>query len=293
MQAFLKTGFLALLLAAPLPGAAAFASDGQNPKAQRIVSIGGTVTEILYALGAEDRIVAVDSTSSYPPGTRGKADVGYMRALSAEGILGKTPDLILTEDGAGPPDALSILKASEIPVVTIDTPPEGSAIAKKIRDVGHAVGLDEKAAVLADKTDRDLKALSETVAKLPEKRKRVLFVLSLAGGRIMAGGKETEAAAIIEMAGGINAADGISGYKPLTDEAVIGARPDVILVMQSGNHGVKPDEVFALPAFQSTPAAATRSLIQMDGLLLLGFGPRTPEAGRALAAHLYPEAFPG
>lgn len=293
MQAFLKTGFLALLVAWPLSGTTAFASEAQNPKAQRIVSIGGTVTEILYALGAQDRIVAVDSTSSYPPEAKGKADVGYMRALSAEGILGKTPDLILTEDGAGPPDALAILKASEIAVVTIDTPPEGAAIGKKIRDVGHAVGLDDKATVLADKTDADLKSLSAAVAKLPEKRKRVLFVLSLSGGRIMAGGKDTEAAAIIEMAGGINAAEGISGYKPLTDEAVIGARPDVILVMQSGNHGVKPDEVFALPAFQSTPAAETKSLIQMDGLLLLGFGPRTPEAGRSLAAHLYPEAFPG
>ncbi len=93
------------------------------------------------------------------------------------------------------------------------------------------------------------------------------------------------------MAGGINAADGISGYKPLTDEAVIGAKPDVILVMYSGNHGVKTDEVFALPAFQSTPAAATKSLVRMDGLLLLGFGPRTPEAARSLATQLYAGSF--
>lgn len=293
MRALLKTGYVSLALVGASVVTPAQAADKQNPGAQRIVSIGGTVTEILYALGAADRIVARDSTSSYPPEAMDKVDVGYMRALSPEGILGQTPDLILSEDGAGPPDAVSILKASEIAVVTIDTPPQGDAIPKKIRDVGAAVGLSDKANTLAAKTETDLKALADEVAKLPAEKKRVLFVLSLSGGRIMAGGKETEAAAIIEMAGGVNAADGITGYKPLTDEAVIGAKPDVILLMRSGNHGVKPDDVFALPAFQSTPAAANKAIIQMDGLLLLGFGPRTPEAARSLASTLYPGAFPG
>ncbi|MET0173033.1 MAG: ABC transporter substrate-binding protein, partial [Agrobacterium vaccinii] len=110
-----------------------------------------------------------------------------------------------------------------------------------------------------------------------------------AGGRIMAAGKDTEAAAIIEMAGGINAAQEITGYKPLTDEAVIAAAAYVVLYMQRGNHAEYPDQVFALPAFQSTPAAASKSLISMDGLYLIGFGPRTPAAGRELAAKLYPE----
>jgi iron complex transport system substrate-binding protein len=293
MRALLKTGFISLVLVGSSLATAAEAAEKQNPGAQRIVSIGGTVTEILYALGAEGRIVARDSTSSYPPEAMGKVDVGYMRALSPEGILGQTPDLILSEDGAGPPDAVSILKASEIAVVTIDTPPIGEAIPKKIRDIGAAVGLSDKANALAAQTEADLKALAAEVAKLPAEKKRVMFVLSLSGGRVMAGGKETEAAAIIEMAGGINAAEGITGYKPLTDEAVIGAKPDVILLMRSGNHGVKPDEVFALPAFQSTPAAANKAIVQMDGLLLLGFGPRTPNAARSLASDLYPGAFPG
>ena len=291
MRAVFKTGFLAVLVSGGLGMAPALASDASNPAAKRIVSIGGTVTEILYALGAGDRIIARDSTSTFPVEAMKKPDIGYMRALSPEGILGQSPDLILSEDGAGPPDALAILKASEIPMVMIDTPPDGAAIAKKIRDVGSAVGLSDKAETLAVKTDADLAGLAGEVKKLPQSRKRVLFVLSVANGRIMAGGKDTEAAAIIEMAGGVNAADGITGYKPLTDEAVIAARPDVVLVMQSGNHGVKAEEMFALPAFQSTPAAASKSLIRMDGLLLLGFGPRTPEAARSLAASLYPGSF--
>ncbi len=268
---------------------AASASDQGNPQAKRIVAVGGTITEILYALGAGDRIVARDSTSSFPAEALTKPDVGYMRALSSEGILSQKPDLILSEDGAGPADVIGILKASEVPMVTVDTPPLLSAIAKKIEDVGAAVGLSDKAKGLADEVDKGLAALASDVAGVGDKKKRVLFVLSTAGGRIMAAGKDTEAAAIIEMAGGFNAAQEITGYKPLTDEAVIAAAPDVVLTMQRGNHAENPDQVFALPAFQSTPAAASKSLISMDGLYLIGFGPRTPAAGRELAAKLYPE----
>lgn len=264
------------------------ASDKGNPDAKRIVAIGGTVTEVLYALGAGDRVVARDSTSSFPPDALSKPDVGYMRALSSEGILSQKPDLILSEDGAGPADVIGIFKASEVPMVTIDTPPQPGAIARKIEDIGAAVGLDAKARELAAKVDAGLAALAKDIAPVGDKKKRVLFVLSTAGGRIMAAGRETEAAAIIELAGGINAAADITGYKPLTDEAVIAAAPDVVLTMQRGDHATTADEIFALPAFQSTPAAASRSLISMDGLYLIGFGPRTPAAGRELASQLYP-----
>jgi iron complex transport system substrate-binding protein len=276
----------ALVALVPLQAAA---SDKGNPEAKRIVAVGGTITEILYALGAGERVIARDSTSTYPAEVVQKPDVGYMRALSSEGVLAQKPDLILSEDGAGPPDVIGILKASEVPMVTIDTPPDAKAIAKKIEDVGAAVGLEGKAKALADKVDAELDSLSKDVAAVGDKKKRVLFVLSMAGGRIMAAGKDTEAAAIIELAGGVNAAPEITGYKPLTDEAVIAAAPDVILTMHRGNHAAKPDEVFALPAFQSTPAAAAKALISMDGLYLIGFGPRTPAAGRELASKLYPE----
>jgi iron complex transport system substrate-binding protein len=277
---------VAIVLAAP----GARASDKGNPEAKRIVAVGGTVTEILYALGAKDRIVARDSTSSYPADALSKPDIGYMRALSSEGILSQQPDLILSEDGSGPADVIAILKASAVPFVTVDTPPSGDAIPKKIEDVGAAVGLSDKAKTLAAETKAGLDALARDVSAVPEKdRKRVLFVLSSAGGRIMAAGKDTEAAAIIEMAGGINAAQEISGYKPLSDEAVIAAAPDVVLTMDRGDHVGKAKEIFALPAFQSTPAAANKALISMDGLYLIGFGPRTPAAGRDLAAKLYPD----
>lgn len=269
------------------------ASDTGNPAAQRIVSVGGTITEILYALGAQERIVAVDSTSFYPEEATSKPDVGYMRALSAEGILAQKPDLILAEEGSGPPPVLEILGASDVPMAMIPTPATADGIIRKIRDVGAAVGLSAEADALAETTARDLKAVTDEVASLDLEKKRVLFVLSLSNGRVMASGSGTEAAAIIEMAGGINAASEISGYKPLADEAVIAAKPDVVLAMQRGDHGLTAEQVFAVPALQTSPAATNKALVKMDGLFLLGFGPRTPEAIRSLAGQLYPGAIGG
>jgi len=283
--------FAAIVLCAGLAAGAASAADKGNPDAKRIVSIGGTVTEILYALGAEDRIVARDSTSFYPDAANSKPDVGYMRALSAEGILGQKPDLILMEEGSGPPPVLEILKASEVPMVVVPTPPDAAKIGQKIRDVGNAVGLAEKGEALAAKTDESVKKLAADIAKIPGPKKKVLFVLSLSNNRVMAGGADTEAGAIIEMAGGVNAASGINGYKPLSDEAVVAAQPDVVLSMITGpGHTITPDKVFAMPSMQTTPAATNKALISMDALLLLGFGPRTPDAARSLAAQIYPGA---
>lgn len=289
--------FAVILVGSALSAGGALAADKGNPDAKRIVSVGGTITEILYDLGAQDRIVARDSTSFYPADANSKPDVGYMRQLSAEGILGQKPDLILMEEGSGPPPVLEILKASEVPMVVIPTPPEAGKIGQKIRDVGTAVGLSDKAEALATKTEDGLKAVAADVAKISEKnggqKKKVLFVLSVANGRLMAGGADTEAGAIIEMAGGVNAAPTINGYKPMSDEAVIAAAPDVILSMSRGDHSITPEQMFALPSMQTTPAAANKALVSMDGLMLLGFGPRTPEAVRALASQLYPGAFGG
>ena len=76
--------------------------------ASRVVSIGGAVTEIVYALGEEARLVARDTTSNYPPEATALPDVGYIRRLSPEGVMSVRPDLILSEEGAGPPEALKV-----------------------------------------------------------------------------------------------------------------------------------------------------------------------------------------
>ncbi|SSC73181.1 unnamed protein product [Ciceribacter sp. T2.26MG-112.2] len=275
-----------LLIVAP---AGATLAQSSPSGAQRIVSIGGTVTEIIHALGEGERVIAVDSTSTYPQSAADKPDVGYIRQLSAEGVLSQKPDLIIAEAGAGPADAIAILKASGVAMVSIPTPPEAEAIAGKIRAVGAAVGTPDAAEKLATDVDAGLSALKQKIAAISAPKKRVLFALSLSNGRVMAAGTNTSADAIIRLAGGVNAAGDVTGYKPLSDEAVIAAAPDVVLVMDNPQLHLTAEQAFALPALQTSPAAKTGAFIAMDGLYLLGLGPRTPAAALDLAARLYPD----
>ena len=253
----------------------------------RVVVLGGTAAEIVAALGAQDRLVARDSTSTFPESLTALPDVGYLRALSPEGVLSVGPDMILAEAGAGPAEAVEVLKAAGLRYVTV---PEGfgpETIAEKITVIGAALGQQQAAARLAAEVET---AVAEARAKAAaiSPKKRVLFILSLQGGKVMAGGEGSAAEAIIALAGGINAATGFQGYKPMTDEAVLAATPDVILMMdRAGPGAVALEEVKALPALAASPAVQAGAVIAMDGLKLLGFGPRTPEAAAELRAAIY------
>jgi ABC-type hemin transport system, periplasmic component len=274
------------LLLTSIPSAYA---DGSYPEAKRIVSIGGSVTEILYALGEQDRIVARDSTSLYPQDAAAKPDVGYIRQLSAEGIISQNPDLILTESGAGPSDTIAILEAGSVPLVSIPTPPTTESVVTRIRAIGEAIGKADNAEKLATEVEARMANVAKEIEAIPGERKRVLFALSLANGRVMAAGQHTAADAMIRLAGGVNAIQGLEGYKPLTDEAIIEAAPEAIVVMSNPGRHITAEEAFAVPSLKSTPAGQSGTLIAMDGTYLLGLGPRTPEAARELAAKLYPE----
>jgi iron complex transport system substrate-binding protein len=259
--------------------------------AERIVAAGGVVTEVLYALGQQDKVVGVDTTSQWPPDAlKDKKSVGYVRALSAEGVLSLKPTQVIAVEGAGPPDALALLKESGTPITMIPEALSPEAVVGKIAAIGRAAGVAEPAQQLAAAVKGRFQELDKLRSGLPG-QKRVLFVLSLQNGRTLVGGRATTADAIIALAGGVNAASAVEGFKPMTDEAIITAAPDVVLMMRhSSAHNAGPDELFAMPAFSETPAAKQKALIRMDGLYLLGFGPRTPNAARDLMAELYPEA---
>ena len=115
----------------------------------RIVSIGGAITEILYALGFEDRLAGVDSTSLYPAAAlRDKPNVGYMRQLSAEGVLGLNPSLVLAVQGSGPKETMDVLEAAKVPLVLVPETFSEAGLLDKIKLVGHAMGADKRAECL-------------------------------------------------------------------------------------------------------------------------------------------------
>lgn len=252
----------------------------------RIASIGGSITEIVYALGEEGHLVARDSTSSFPQAALELPDVGYMRALSPEGVLSVNPSGILALHGSGPKEAVDVLKKSSVPLIEVPERYSHEGILEKIRIVGKALGVDAKAEKLAIEMDAKLKSAEKQTASIKQ-RKRILFVLSTQGGKILAAGSDTAGDGIIKLAGGVNAVEGFSGYKQMSDEAIVTARPDVILTMKNAGPPISEDELFANPSIASTPAGAARKVISMDGGYLLGFGPRTAEAIHDLAVSLY------
>jgi iron complex transport system substrate-binding protein len=290
----LSRSFAHMLRAAPLLllitlAPAAFAGEGTVvfKDTSRIASIGGSLTEIVYALGEQTKLVARDSTSTYPEAALKLPDVGYMRALSPEGVLSVNPSGILALEGSGPKEAIDVLKKASVPLILVPETFDRAGILEKIRIVGKALGADDKAAALSASVDADLAPAERLTADLPE-RKRVLFILSMQGGKILASGDGTAADGIIAMAGGINAIDGFSGYKQLSDEAAILAKPDVILMMdRGGDNGLANADLFAHPAIAPTPAGQAKKLVRMDAGYLLGFGPRTAGAIRDLAVALY------
>jgi len=250
--------------------------------ADRVLSIGGSVTEIVYALGEGDRLIGRDTTSTWPEVANALPDVGYMRRLSPEGVLSLRPDLIIAEEGAGPPETVNLLETAAIPFIEIPDGYDRDAVLAKIEAVAEALDVPDRGAALATDVGEALDTAAAEAASGPHPR--VMFVMSVQGGRILAAGRNTAADGIIRLAGGENAVTAFEGYKPLTDEAVTRAAPEAILMMS--RDGNVADDVLAHPAIRTTPAAETRALIRMDGLYLLGFGPRTADAVRDLSAAL-------
>jgi iron complex transport system substrate-binding protein len=282
-------GAFLMALAMTQCGAEARAQAPSAASEQRIVAGGGAITEILYALGLQDRIVGVDTTSQFPAAAlKDKPSVGYVRALSAEGVLSLKPSLVITIPNAGPPDTLKLISEAGVRIVQTNEDHSAGGVIARVRDVGRLTSTEAEAGAIAATIERQFTNLARARATL-DKPRRVLFILALQNGRPMVGGRNSAADAIITLAGGVNAATAIEGYKPMTDEAVIAAAPDVILMMNRGNHAASASDVFALPAFSATPAAAAKALIVMDGLYLLGFGPRTADAARDLMTAIYPE----
>lgn len=260
----------------------------QLPAGAKIVVIGGALTEIVYALDAQGQLVGRDSTSIYPSAAQSVKNVGYMRALSAEGVLSLAPGGILLAEGSGPPETLDILEKASVPMVVVPEGFDRRSVLEKIRVVGGALHREKQADMLAREVDRQF-ALTDRMTSTITQKKHVLFVLSIQNGRIMAAGANTAANGMIKLAGAVNAITAYQGYKLLNDEAILEAAPDLVLFMSNAGAPMSAGALLANPAIAMTPAGKAHAFYQMDGLFLLGFGPRTASAAKMLAESLYPE----
>lgn len=243
----------------------------------RVVSLNGTITEIIFALGAGETVVGCDTSSLYPERANKLPKIGYQRAVSAEGILSLNPSLILGTNEAGPPNTIQQLQTSKKKISVFQDKPELDHVWKKIAWVGEQIGKSKEAKSLIDKLKKDYQVLRTKI--LTTNKPSVLFIYSRGQGTILVSGKNTAASEMIELAGGKNAIMEFEGFKPLTPESLAGLQVDFILIptkaLESlgGKEGLKK-----VPGLLLTKAGKQGKIIDMDDLFLLGFSTRIVSA---------------
>lgn len=266
-------------------------ADGKANTA-RIVSLGGEITEMVHALGLGDNVVAVDTTSTWPEQVKHLPQVGYLRALSAEGVLSMSPDIVIANEEAGPHSVVQQVKNSGVEFGTINKAKDFAGISANLRQLGKLLSREKQAEEVASRLESGAKHFRAQLAGMRKqdgsKPPRVLFLLSAGAGGPMASGRDTSADAMINLVGAINVMQSYSGYKPVSSEAIVASQPDVIL-MTSRTLGILggKEAVLGLPGLSATPAGQNNQLVSMDGMYMLGFGPRSVDAAKELASLLW------
>ena len=241
--------------------------------AQRLVVAGGAVTEMVYALGAQDQLIAVDDTSVWPPAARALPKIGYVRELPVEGIVSLRPDKVLVSaDEAGPARTLRQLeRVTTVVPITAANSPEG--VLARAQQVAKETGRTEAGAALVAELQAAFARINE---RLPlAQPPRVLCLLSAGGHGVRLAGQDTKAQALLDSLGLPNAVSDQRGYRPLSSEALLALAPDMVIIAEARAGEFRADD---WPALAMTPAGRAGRILVADSMLLLGFGPRLPEA---------------
>ncbi len=264
---------------------------------QRIISIGGANTEILYALGLGECITAVDTSSTYPDSALKKPKVGYMRALSAEPILAMRPTLIVIDEEAGPAEAIKHLQAFGVPLLQLPSSRNFESLSTAIDTIGETTATHDRANAIQQRVEAESAALNRYLAlhqnNVVENKPRVAFLMNFEAKDALLAGVNTAAHSMIELAGGNNAVTSFEGYKTVSGETLTKLNPDIIVTTYRAIESLgvdtdaPPSSISAtlaeLPAIKFTEAARNKEIHLFDTHYLLGFGPRSAQAALALA----------
>ena len=249
----------------------------------RVVAAGGSIAEMLYSLGAGNLLVAVDSTASYLPETVSLPSVGYVRNLSAEGILALKPSLILGEHDMGPAEVLNQISSVEVEVKRIDERHSTQGIIDKFVCIARILGKEDAAqdilrGQLAEVVT-SLEKANEAGADLP----RAALVLNFVDNQPIVAGANTSGDGLLRMAGAQNIFSDIEGWKPLSRELLIAANPEHLVVTERALKSIGGLEgMLSDPLLASTDALSDDNVHAYGGMSLLGFGLQTLEVALSL-----------
>ena len=272
-----------LLLTAAAFSCSRFNNAPNNVSTDRVVVISPIYNEIIWALGAEDKVVGVDLSSTYPPEIKNVTTVGYHRALSAEGILSLHPSVILSDDhNIGPPQVVEQIKGLNIPIKAFEAKNNSIDGTKAlIREIGAFFGKQQRAEELCSTLDQQLSAAQEEVKKYSDHPRVAIIHFGRASNVYMVvgktGGEGGASGRMIEMAGGEVAIQSDGMQRMASPEVVAQANPDVILVTSYGydQAGGTIDAIKALPGVATSNAAKNNKIYRIEEGEAMYFGPRT------------------
>lgn len=274
----MKKNFIALL-------ALACALSAQA--AERLVIAGGSLTELVYAMGAGDRVVGVDETTTYPPETASLPHIGYWKQLSSEGILSLKPSRFITWQDAGPLVTLDQLKAQKIDVLTLPrVPATVEQMYANIHALAASLGTRKQGDALVASLRQRLEKVQQSSAAKGQTI-NALFILSAGSSSPQVAGKGSVADAILTLAGAYNLAQHAQ-YKSYSAEALIAANPEVIVVTRQMVDG-DVQRLASIAGITRTAAWKNQRIVIIDRALILGMGPRVADAVETLHQQFWPQ----
>jgi iron complex transport system substrate-binding protein len=253
---------------------------------RRIVSLVPSVTEVLYAIGAQDALVGVTDFCDYPPEAKRKPRVGDMLSPNLETLVILKPDLVVATRSGNREETFDQLKRLGIPVYLVDPTTVGDVL-RLVSDLGELTGHRAGAAAVEKDLERRIAAVRDRVAGRP--LPRVLYVLW--PEPLIVPGKGSLVSELIALAGGASVtADQGQGYPRMSLEAAVGRTPEVIILARHGSR-VGPAAREQWQRLESMPAIKSGRLYMADGDLMHRYGPRVVVGLESLARIIHPEIF--
>lgn len=260
------------------------------------VDLAGSIAATAWALGFGDTLVGVDQSTTFP-GTEDLVQVtSGGHTINAEAVIGLKPDVVITDGTVGPRDVIEQLRDVGITVVFVDSTPSFEGAQDLARQVAAVYGSPDAGEQLAERIAADVEATTAEVARLApaddtDRVRMVFLYLRGNAGVYYMFGEESGADDLIDALGGVDVAGelGWEGMRPMTDEALIAADPDLIITMTGGLESTGGIEglLEEKPAVALTAAGQNERIVDMDDGTVLSFGPRSAEVIEALARAIY------
>lgn len=259
-------------------------TDKSVDEVGKLVSLNGTVSEILAALELEEAIVGTDVTSTYPASLQSKPKLGHNRSINVEGILALQPERVMALTSDIKPEAVEQLRMAGVKVQLFDREYSIEGTRQLIRQIADSLGRPIVGQKVVATLDQELASVTIDTSIVP----KVLFIYARGSGTMMVGGEGTAMEKMIQLSGGKNAVHGFTDFKPLTGEALVAANPDVILLFDSGLESLGgPEGIYDVQGIKETNAGKNKKVVTMDGALLSGFGPRVAKAIKELSDKIH------